>query len=129
MNKGMITSALEAIDNSFCCDGTVTLNGYGKYSLDINISAEMDNDIDETLYSVQIYAPQDMNNIKCDDDRYLGSAEDLERDEMIEALEGIYNGDYIITVSEGIDRRNLNLTAAIKNYTAEEKTKETERVR
>lgn len=125
MDRKIIENALNVLNNSDCYDDNVTLTEYGKYSLSVAITAQKIGD--EVYYYAELFAPQDLQNIKCDDDRYIGKLEEIEKDEMITALEGVYDGECKITVDEGISRKIMNLSETIKDYMAKDKPKVLER--
>lgn len=125
MDRKIIENVLNVLDNSVCYDDSVTLTEYGKYSLSVAVAAQKISD--EVYYFADLFAPQDLQNIKCDNDRYIGKLEEIEKDEMITALEGVYDGECRIIVDEGISRKIMNLSEAIKDYMAKDKPKVMER--
>lgn len=125
MDRKIIENALNVLNNSDCYDDNVTLTEYGKYSLSVAITAQKIGD--EVYYHAELFAPQNLQNIKCDNDRYIGRLEEIEKDEMITALEDAYDGECRIIVDEGISRKIMNLSEVIKDYMAKEKPKEMER--
>ena len=117
----VIMGIVEKIDNTDTIDPTITLHDFGKLGVDIVVSAEKDEFLDETYYKVEIFAPQDYNDIRCDDVRVLGNVGDCTKTELIDALKEIAEGDCIISAYIGLDQKNVNLKDAIKEYNKESK--------